>query len=57
MAGTAFTGAGQLRYTYVTVGGVEHTIVEGDVNVNHIGADFSIDLIGHQILTASDFIL
>ncbi|SDD49660.1 Hemolysin-type calcium-binding repeat-containing protein [Sphingomonas sp. YR710] len=57
VAGTAFTGAAQLRYTYVTVGGVEHTIVEGDVNVNHIGADFSIDLVGHQILTASDFIL
>ena len=55
-AGAALTGPGQLRYTYVTTSGVEHTIVEGNVNAA-LAPDFSIDLIGHHILTASDFIL
>lgn len=54
--GAAFTGAGQLRFSYQMVGGKEYTIVEG--NTDALGlADFSIALLGHHNLSASDFYL
>jgi serralysin len=57
-AGAAFTAAGQLRYRYETIGGVEHTIIEGNQNTNFATAEFSIDLVGrYTTLTASDFVL
>ncbi len=33
-AGAAFTAAGQLRYRYEMIGGVDHTIIEGNQNTN-----------------------
>ena len=54
--GQAFTGAGQLGFRYETIGGVVHTIVSGNVDLLR-GADFSITLVGQQLLTASDFML
>lgn len=50
----AFTAPGQLHWNYVFVNGVEHTILEGNVN-NNPAADFSIDLVGHIALTADHF--
>ena len=44
-AGAKFTAAGQLHFIYTAVGGVQHTIIEGNVN-KALGADFQIDLIG-----------
>ena len=55
-AGATFTAAGQLHFTYTAVGGVQHTIIEGNVN-KALGADFQIDLIGHITLASNDFIL
>lgn len=49
------TGAGQLHYFYQTVGGVEYTVVEGTTLGK--GADFSIALTGHHVLSSSDFFL
>lgn len=55
--GQQFTGAGQLRYQFVTdEDGVAKTIVSGNVNSNP-AADFQVALVGHITLTASDFIL
>ncbi len=54
-AGSEFNNQAQLKYHYVSVSGVDHTYVEGNVN-NGNGADFQIDLVGHVALTASDFI-
>ena len=54
--GAAFTGAGQLRYVTQIINGVEHTIIEGNINAN-TGVDFRIDLLGHVVPTAGDFIL
>jgi uncharacterized protein (TIGR01370 family) len=55
-AGAAFSDAGQVRFTYTTINGAEHTIVEGNVDKN-LGADFKIDLVGHLNLTQADFAL
>ncbi|MEH3036972.1 MAG: DUF642 domain-containing protein [Sphingomonas adhaesiva] len=55
-AGAAFTGAGQLRFAYQSIGGKEYTIVEGNTDSGRL-ADFSIALLGHHELTASDFVL
>jgi uncharacterized protein (TIGR01370 family) len=54
--GAAFSDAGQVRFTYATINGAEHTIVEGNVDKN-LGADFKIDLVGHLNLTQADFAL
>jgi Ca2+-binding RTX toxin-like protein len=55
--GNQFTGAGQLRYQFVTdANGVESTIISGNVNSN-LAADFQITLAGHITLSATDFIL
>jgi Ca2+-binding RTX toxin-like protein len=54
--GAKFTGAGQIRYSYQTIGGKEYTIVEGNDDIL-AAADFSIALLGHHTLTANDFIL
>jgi len=52
-AGAHFTGAaGQLHYFYSGT----NTIVEGDINGDKV-ADFQIQLTGHQVLTAADFVL
>ena len=53
---TAFTAPGQLHWNYVFIDGVEHTILEGNVN-SSLGADFSIDLVGHVALQSNCFIL
>jgi hypothetical protein len=51
---SAFTGAkGQLHFTFA---GPAKTIVEGDVNGDK-KADFQIELTGHKLLVAGDFIL
>jgi uncharacterized protein (TIGR01370 family) len=55
-AGAPFTGAGQVRFSYATISGVQHTIVEGNVD-RSLGADFKIDLVGHLNLTSADFAL
>jgi Peptidase M10 serralysin C terminal/RTX calcium-binding nonapeptide repeat (4 copies) len=54
--GTTFTGAGQLRYHYETVGGQEYTVVEANVNAN-LAADFQVALLGHHTFAANDIIL
>ena len=51
----AITGAGQLSWSYVTIGGVTHTIVQGNVNSN-LAPDFTIDLVGQIALTPTDFV-
>ncbi len=55
-AGGAFTGAGQLIYRYETVGGVEYTVLEGNVNAN-LAADFQVALLGRHTLQAADLVL
>lgn len=55
-AGAAFTGAGQLRFSFQKIGGTEYTVVEGNTDTLRT-ADFSIALLGHHELTASDFVL
>lgn len=52
--GTTFTGAGQRMYHFEMIDGVEHAIVEGNVNAD-LGADFRIDLVGHIALTKDGF--
>jgi Ca2+-binding RTX toxin-like protein len=50
-------GRGEIGYHYETdANGVEHTIVEGNVNANP-AADFQIDLVGRHVLTAQDLVL
>lgn len=50
-------GRGQIGYRFVTdASGVEHTIVEGNVNATP-EADFQIDLVGRIDLQAGDFVL
>jgi Ca2+-binding RTX toxin-like protein len=55
-AGQALTAPAQIHFVYTTIGGVDHTIIEGNVNAN-LAPDFRLDLVGHIALTASDFIL
>lgn len=55
-AGAAFSGAGQLRFAFETIGGVEYTVIYGNVNAGS-SADFSIALVGRHELTVTDFIL
>lgn len=55
-AGAALTGPGQLTYHYETIGGQEYTVIDGNVNANP-GSDFQVALVGHQVLTATDFIV
>ncbi|WP_235532954.1 M10 family metallopeptidase C-terminal domain-containing protein [Sphingomonas sp. Leaf412] len=54
--GAAFTAAGQLRYSYQTIGGTEYTIVEGNTDSDR-SAEFAISLIGRHVLSATDFVL
>lgn len=52
--GSGFTGGkGQLHYRFE---GPAKTIVEGDINGDKV-ADFQIDVAGHKLLTAADFVL
>ncbi|WP_294300872.1 cadherin domain-containing protein [uncultured Sphingomonas sp.] len=55
-AGASFTGAAQLRFAFETIGGVEYTVIYGNVN-SGTAADFSIALVGRHDLTTADFIL
>lgn len=60
--GNQFTAAGQLRVQYVVdAQGQEHTLLSGNVNPvgqgNGLAADFTIDLLGHHLLSAQDFVL
>jgi hypothetical protein len=56
-AGAAFTAAGQIRFTYQTIGTVEHTIIEANTNATLTNTEFRLDLVGHYVLTATDFFL
>jgi RTX calcium-binding nonapeptide repeat (4 copies) len=47
---------GHLGFHYQTISGVQHTIVEGNNNTTP-GHDFQIDLVGHVVLHATDFLL
>jgi Ca2+-binding RTX toxin-like protein len=40
---------GHVGYHYETIGGVEHTIIEGNTSSNTAGHNFQIDLIGHLV--------
>lgn len=42
---------GHVGYHYVTINGVEHTIISGNTNSNHLGHNFQIDLVGHLAFT------
>lgn len=60
--GAQFTAAGQLSYQYaIDANGREITIISGNIDSatqgNGLEADFQIVLYGHQLLSASDFIL
>ena len=55
-AGAVFTGAGQLVFHYEVVGGVEYTVVEGNVNGN-LATDFQVALVGHQTFVPQDMVL
>ena len=49
---------GHLGFRYETVGGIQHTIVEGNTNNTLAGHNFEIDLIGHIVFTTgADLIL
>ena len=50
---------GHIGFHYEVVGGVEHTIIEGNIRTNAPDnpVDFQIDLVGHINLTSTDFIL
>ena len=52
----AFTARGQIRYVYETVGGVEYTVIQTN-NAGNTGADFTLALQGHHVLTAASFVL
>ncbi|MDF8335538.1 M10 family metallopeptidase C-terminal domain-containing protein [Novosphingobium cyanobacteriorum] len=52
---TKFTASSQVHYFYQFVNGVEYTVVEG--RTSGTGAAFSIGLLGHLTLSASDFVL
>ncbi len=54
--GASFTGAAQLRYNYVFINGVEHTMIEANTDTGSL-ADFQIALVGHFTLTPSDFFM
>ncbi|HEX2135876.1 MAG TPA: M10 family metallopeptidase C-terminal domain-containing protein [Microvirga sp.] len=54
--GTTFTAAGQIKFHYETINGVEHTVIEGNVNADP-RADFEIHLRGHIQLSHADFLL
>ena len=51
--GARFTAAGQMRVIYKVVGGVEYTIVQGNVN-NDREPDFAVALMGHIVFQADD---
>lgn len=50
----AFTAAGQLAVSFETRAGADFTIVQGNVDGNN-GADFKIEIAGHQALTNANF--
>jgi len=54
--GAKITGAGQLVYHYEGSGNTAITVIEGNINAN-LGTDFQVALVGHQTLTATDFVL
>ena len=56
VAGAAFTAAGQLTYAYQGTGASEITILRGNVD-STLTADFEIQLTGHILFSATDFIL
>lgn len=50
---------GQVGYHFEIIGGIEHTIIEGNIRAgnNNTQVDFQVDLVGHVDLTATDFFL
>jgi len=50
------TAPGQLVFRHELIGGVEHTLVAGNVDMN-LAADFEFALLGRYDLKATDFIL
>lgn len=55
-AGAAFTGAAQARFTHVQLGGVDHTLIELNLDAD-ADAEVSLALLGRVDLVASDFLL
>ena len=56
-AGTgALTRVGQIHVVHATIGGVEHTVVEGNTS-GGTAPEFRLDLLGHLELAAGDFLL
>ncbi len=56
-AGTgALTKVGQIHVVHTTIGGAEHTIVEGNTS-GGTAPEFRLDLLGHHDLSAGDFLL
>ncbi|MFN0186034.1 MAG: beta strand repeat-containing protein, partial [Aquabacterium sp.] len=49
--GAAFTGAAQLSYRYEQIDGVEHTILEGNINAD-LAPDFQIAVRGHHVFSS-----
>jgi serralysin len=50
------TAPGQLVFRHEVIGGVEHTLVSGNVDTN-LAADFEFALLGRYDLRATDFVL
>jgi hypothetical protein len=50
---------GQIGYHFETIGGIVHTIIEGNIRVgnNNTQVDFQVALEGEINLTLSDFFL
>jgi len=53
---STFTQPAQLAYHYEFIGGLEYTIVQGNVNANP-APDFEVALLGHVALTSSMLLL
>ena len=50
------TDVGGIRYHFEDVGGVQHTIIDLNTMSGNTTAEYQIDLLGHIVLTASDFV-
>jgi Ca2+-binding RTX toxin-like protein len=54
-AGTGLEANGHLGYFHQVIGGVDHTIIEGNITGIGGNVDFQIDLLGNLTLTTADF--
>ena len=56
VTGASFTAAGQLAVSYESRADGDFTIVEGNIDSN-TGADFKVEISGHQALTNANVTL